>query len=85
MYYAFSGPALLTAILAVSNKRQYVVYNVCASTRDALYTGTAQPNPAFGHTPILLQPRKFNSLRQNSQHGLYGRLSFERSALVKIC
>jgi hypothetical protein len=34
---------------------QYVAYDVCASIREALYTGTAQPDAAFGHTPSYVR------------------------------
>src|SRR5512137_1594882 len=42
--------------LPVNAIEEYVAYDVIASTRDALYTGTAQSHVAFGHTPALLQP-----------------------------
>ena len=34
-----------------SIKVLYFAYNVCASIRDALYTGTAQPDAAFRYAP----------------------------------
>ena len=40
---------------AAADKEHYVTHNVCASTRNALYSGTTQPDAAFGQTPTLLQ------------------------------
>ena len=34
---------------------KYFAYDVCASSRVKLYTGTAHPHAAFRHTPALLQ------------------------------
>jgi hypothetical protein len=41
---------------SASDKMKYVAYDVCASTRVKLSTGTAHPHAAFRHTPALLQP-----------------------------
>jgi len=53
MFSRFSGRAPMQVVRSAS-EMQYVAHDVCAATRDALFTRTAQSHAAFGHTPALL-------------------------------
>jgi hypothetical protein len=57
MFSRFSGRAPMQVVRSASDKIQYVAHDVCAATRDALFTGTAQSHAAFGHTPAPLPYR----------------------------
>jgi SAM-dependent methyltransferase len=56
MFTASAWHPRLHPAFQISDEMQYVAYDVCASTRDALYTGTAQSHDALGHTPAVSQP-----------------------------
>jgi hypothetical protein len=51
MFSRSSRRCSLQVVSSVSDKMQYVAYNVSPSMRAALYAGTGQPDAAFARTP----------------------------------